>query len=174
MWILVQKKKNGGMQFHIVQRHSSASTAVLKKKINKIKNKRKMKVGGGGDVCCFGFVFFSLSAVMWPSPPQPSTQNRACNWVWVCLLSPLFDGKGWIGEGIKRMLCPPHLHAAAPPRVPSQRWIVSMTGGICCLLCKRFWSGSAGRMKAWFYWSDEAHLERQRGFKSCWNKACRQ
>ena len=77
-------------------------------------------------MCVVLVLFFSLSAVMWPSPPQPSTQNRACNWVWVCLLSPLFDGKGWIGEGIKRMLCPPHLHAAAPPaylpRGESYQW----------------------------------------------------
>lgn len=107
-------KKKGGMQFHIVQRHGSASTAVLKK-IKKNKKNGKWKCVGV-EMCVVSVLFFfSLSAVMWPSPPQPSTQNRACNWVWVCPLSPLFDGKGWIGKGIKRMLCPPHLQLPPHP-----------------------------------------------------------
>lgn len=89
-----------------------------------------MKVGGGGDVCCF--CFFSLSAVMWPPPPQPSTQNQACNWVWVCPLSPLFDSKGWIGKGGKKKLCLAHLlHARAP-----LRWrTLSASTGMRRLLC---------------------------------------
>ena len=66
------------MQFHIVQRHSSASTAVLKKKKKKKKKTENESGGGGGRVLFWG-CFFSLLAVMWPSPPQPSTQNRACN-----------------------------------------------------------------------------------------------
>lgn len=61
------------MQFHIVQKNDSASTAVLGDKNE-----------SGWDVC-------SLSAVMWP---PHSSQNKACNWVWACPFSPLFDGKG--------------------------------------------------------------------------------
>lgn len=38
---------------------------------------------------------------------------------------------------------------------------------------RHFWSSNVGQMKALFYWSDEVHLERQRGFKSYWNKARR-
>lgn len=53
MWILVQKN---GMQFHIVQKHGSASMAVLRKK------KEKMKVGEGGDACCFILFFFFISS----------------------------------------------------------------------------------------------------------------
>lgn len=41
MWILKNKIKNGGMQFHIVQRHGSANAAVLKKKKKKPKKYSK-------------------------------------------------------------------------------------------------------------------------------------
>lgn len=78
------------MQFHIVQEHGSASMVAVS-----IKKEQKMKVGGSGEVWCFFcFLFVPLSAVMWPPPPRSSTQNKACNWVWVCPLCPFLDGKG--------------------------------------------------------------------------------
>lgn len=54
------------MQFHIVQKHGSASTAVLGKK-----KQQKMKVGGGGDVCCVAFFLYQQSCgLLLPSPPH--------------------------------------------------------------------------------------------------------
>lgn len=70
MWILVQKK--GGMQFHIVQRHGSASTAVLKKK-NKKKKTENESAWGWRCVLflfCFFFLYQQSCGPLLPSPPH--------------------------------------------------------------------------------------------------------
>lgn len=164
MWILVQKKKLDAIPHSTKACQCQHASVVKKKKPNKT-NKQKIKVGGGGVVLV---LFFSLPGVMWP-PPWPSRQNKARNWVWACPLSPLFDGKGWIGKGEKKKkgcFALPHL--------------CTFTEGDCINRernvlppLRHFWSSNVGQMKALFYWSDEVHLERQRGFKSYWNKARR-